>query len=100
MIWTIENGLTRSGPRLVQLVDARLEGLQASDPGRDGRTDPVGDRRDREPRVGLRLARGSEREMGEAIHPPRCLVVDVVGDLEIADLAREVDGIVPSSRTA
>ena len=50
MIWTIENGFTRSGPALVEHLDAGLERLQAADAGRDGRADAVGLRRDVERR--------------------------------------------------
>ena len=93
MIWTIENGLTRSGPALVELVDALLERLEAADARRDGGADAVRDRRDLEPRVGLGLAGGGEREMREPVHAARRLVVDVVGHLEALHLAGEVHRI-------
>ena len=100
MIWTIENGLTRSGPRSLSWLTHCLERLQAADAGRDRRADAVGDRRDLEAGVGLGLPRGGEREVREPVHPARRLVVDVVRDLEVAHLAGEVHRVARSCRTA
>ena len=90
MIWTIENGLTRSGPRSFSWLTHVSKDFSPPMPGRDGGADTLGDRRDHEPRIGLRLTGRREREMREAIHPARRLVVDVVRDLEVANLAREM----------
>ena len=78
------------GAAVVQLVDARLERLQAADARSHCSADTIRDRCDHEPRVRLRLAGGREREVREPVHPPRGLVVDVVRHLEVADLAGEV----------
>ena len=44
MICTIENGLTRSGPRSISGWTHSSNDCQTADPGRDGRADAVGAR--------------------------------------------------------
>ena len=96
MICGIENGLTRSGPRVEQLVVAVLERLQAADPGGDRR------RRSRsasgcdvEARVGLGLARGGERSSARSgpCAAPAC-GRSTSRRVEVLQLAGEVDRIV------
>ena len=57
MIWTIENGLVRSGPRS-EILEAVLERLEAADPGGNGRPDPLGLSGDVDPAVRLGHPRG------------------------------------------
>ena len=59
------------GAAVEQRVVAVLEGLQPADPGRDRGADPLGLRRDVEPRVGLGLPGGGEDHVREAVHAPR-----------------------------
>ena len=94
MIAGIENGLTRSGPRVDEHVVALLERLQAADARRDRGADPVGLLLDLEPGVGDRLPRRREDQVREAVHPPRLLAVDPVRRVEALHLAGEVHGIV------
>ena len=100
MIWTIENGLTRSGPRSFSVSTQASNDFRPPIPVATAAPTRSALGGDVEPRVGLRLARGGEREMREAVHPPGRLVVDPVGRLEVAHLAGEVDRDIPSSRTA
>ena len=90
MIWTIEKGLTRSGPRASSCGDARFERLQPADPGGDRGADALGICRDVETRIGLRLAGRRQREVREPIHAPRRLEVDVLRHVEVLHLAGEV----------
>ena len=71
MIDGIENGLTRSGPRVEEHVVALLIALQAADPGCDRGAEAVGCLCDVDARVGLRLARRGEDHLREAVHAPR-----------------------------
>ena len=45
-------------------------------------------------RVGLRLTRGSEDHLREAVHPPRRLAIDPDRRVEILQLAGEVDVVI------
>ena len=99
MIWTIENGFTLSGPRLLSWSTHASNEREASDAGRNGRADPFRDRSHVEAGVGLGLARSRQREVGEPVHSARRLVVDVLRHLEILHLTGKCRGS-PSSRTA
>ena len=78
----------------VELQDAILEGSDPAERARDRHTDALGVRPDVELRVGLGLARRCKREMRAPVHAAHRLVVDVVGDLQPLDLAREPRRIV------
>ena len=83
MIWTIENGLTRSGPRSLSWSTHASNDLRPPIPVATAAPTRSAIGAIVEAGVGLRLARGREREMGEPVHPARRLVVDVLRDLEI-----------------
>ena len=91
MIWTIANGLVRSGPRSSRLWKQFSNGVEPADPGGDGSADAIWRGGDRDPAVRLRHPRGRERELREAVHAPRLLAVDPDRRVEVLELAGEVD---------
>src|SRR5262249_56334430 len=72
-------------------LEAVLEGVEAADPGRDSRADPLRLRGDVDPAVRLRHACRRERKLREAVHSSRLLAVDPGSGIEVLQLAREVD---------
>ena len=73
-----------------QCVVAVLVGLEPADPGRDRRSDAVLLLRDLDPGVRLRLPRGGDDQLREAVHAPRLLALDPHGGIEVLQLAREL----------
>ena len=90
MIWTIENGLTRSGPRSLSWLTHCSNDFSPPMPVATAAPTRSAIGAIFETRVGLGLAGGGQREMREPVHPARRLVVDVVGHLEVLHLAGEV----------
>ena len=99
MIWTIENGLTRSGPRSLSWSTQVSKDFRPPMPVATAAPTRSAIGAIVEAGVGLGLSGGREREMREAVHPARRLVVDVVRHLEVAHLAGEVGPGSPSCRT-
>ena len=92
MICTIENGLTRSGPRSLSVTMQDSKDLSPPMPVATAAPTRSGIDAMSSPESRFRLAGGGEREMGEAVHAPRRLVLDPHRRIEVLDLAGERDG--------
>ena len=91
MIWTIENGLTRSGPRELSVSTHASNDFSPPMPVATAAPTRSGVFGDVETRVGLRLPRGRQREVREPVHPARSSVVDPLRRVEVGRLAGEGD---------
>ena len=91
MIWTIENGLTRSGPRWSSIWMQASNDFSPPIPVATAAPTRSGAAAMSRPASASACLAAAKREMREAVHPPRGLEVDVLRDFEILHLAGEVD---------
>ncbi len=84
---------------LEEHMELILDGLQAATPGTDHNAHVVWHRRDIQPGVLHRLARRRQRELDEALGPPRLLAVHVVERVEALDLASDMHAVAAGVET-
>ena len=94
MIAGIENGFTRSGPRSRSVSWQSWNDCSPPMPVAIEAPMRSGSAAMSSPESCLRLPSRRDDHLREAVHPPRGLVVDPVGRVEVLQLAGEVDGVV------